>query len=241
MKQRLALLLVRLLAFARLVLTTTIVRPAKWAGRLLGRMLSPVLGAIFWLIRKLIRWILLIGILSGALYLATRYGVPSYEKPRPATLAEANLPPLSALKPIEGGLDIRPQAGVVRVALEVQRGSSDEAVTADLLAIYRWGRGYYTELKCGPDYPANMCRVGLVTVLLVGREQVVTTTGTAERYVKVLAMGLDQIQLDKLLAAPPANFEAMLEWHAAVAEATLGTGGFIRAYNPPEPFEGFRP
>jgi len=193
------------------------------------------------ILRKFFRLILLISLLGGLFTVTARYGVPSYEVPKPPRLEEAGLPPLKTLKPIPvGGLDINLKSGGVQIALELDRQANDADLTSDIIEIYRWGRGYFKPVLCGPEHPPNMCVVGYVDIVLVGREDIFTPTGQGEGYVTVVEMGLNQIQIDSLLRDPPANFDKLLEFLSQVAEKTLGTEGWIQAFDPPTPFTGFK-
>ena len=52
------------------------------------------------ILRKFFRLILLISLLGGLFTVTARYGVPSYEVPKPPRLEEAGRHPLKTLKPV---------------------------------------------------------------------------------------------------------------------------------------------
>lgn len=154
---------------------------------------------------------------------------------------DQNLPPLKSLKTIPaGGLSIDLQSGVIQIALEISRQADDADVANDIVEIYRWGRSYFKPVLCGPEHPPNLCVVGYVDIVLVGRQDIITTDGRDEGYVTIVEMGLNQIQIDRMLRHPPTDFEGLIDFQTQVAEETLGTGGWIQAFDPPLPFTGFK-
>lgn len=183
----------------------------------------------------------LLNLLALAIIVAvgfTAYG--NYQKDD-GTGADQNLPSLKSLKTIPaGGLDIDLKSGVIQIALEISKQANDADVTSDIVEIYRWGRGYFKPVLCGPEHPPNLCVVGYVDIVLVGRQDIITTDGRDEGYVTIVEMGLNQIQIDRMLRHPPTDFEGLIDFQTQVAEETLGTGGWIQAFDPPLPFTGFK-
>lgn len=157
-----------------------------------------------------------------------------------------DFPSLTALKPIPaGGFYIHPESGRIGVALQVNvtAGGNPDDLARDIVAVYRWGRDHYGPVKCGPDYPPNLCRYGEIGIILLvtvpsesfGPEGKISR----ESYAAIIEMGCDQIQIDKMLADPPADLDALDQFQAQAAQASLGTGCYAQTYDPPVPFNGF--
>lgn len=180
-------------------------------------------------------------VLVAAGVLSSRLLPPSYDKPRSVTLGEADLPPLKALKYVpEKGLDIDLKRGAILVAVELIEGTNPDDLAADFIDIYRWGRTYFSPLKCGPDYPADMCKIGVVYILVVSLEETLNREGANQGYFPVLDISLDQVQIDRMMENPPGTIDELASFHQQVVEQTQGTGGSIKVYDPPEIFNGFK-
>jgi hypothetical protein len=143
-------------------------------------------------------------------------------------------PNLSALKMVPTFLVVNPKTAEVKITLRMEKGLPMAEVTADMLATYKWGRENFEAYMCGPEYPVNMqnCVLGVVTIELVGLEDVILEDGTrAKAYMAVAEMHLDQVQVDSLLADPPVDFDGVITFHPE---------GQIEGYRPPlTPFIGF--
>lgn len=150
-------------------------------------------------------------------------------------------PKLTSLKTIPiGGLDINTENSLVQIALEISLRDNPDNFVPDIVEVYRWGRSHFKPVLCGPEHPPNLCVVGYVDIVLVGRQDIITTNGRDQGYVTIAEMGLDQIQIDRMLRHPPTDFEGLMDFQSRVAEETLGTGGWIQAFDPPMPFTGFK-
>ncbi|OGD73853.1 hypothetical protein A3A84_04050 [Candidatus Collierbacteria bacterium RIFCSPLOWO2_01_FULL_50_23] len=147
---------------------------------------------------------------------------------------DINLPRVSTMKIVETKVEDEK----VQVAIEVT--SSDEAaITADLVSLYRWGRSKFRPVKCGEEYPPELCSIGEVHIFfLAPQKDVPSTTGElVDVYRMRLEIWLDQFQIDTFLN-PSSGLTMFAEvnlFHTAAAEKN---GGGIKSTN--EIFTGLK-
>ena len=113
----------------------------------------------------------------------------------------------------------------VQVAIEID--SADEpAIVADLVTLYRWGRTKFDPIKCGEEYPPELCSIGEVHILFLKPvDDVPSTTGPVDGvYLTQLEIWLDQIQIDVMLdpSVAPTSFAELDQLHATAAEKNGG-------------------
>lgn len=150
---------------------------------------------------------------------------------------DVDLPKLSAMKIVEAKVD----DAKVQVAIEIV-ARDEPAIVADFVAIYRWGRTKFGPIKCGSEYPPELCQIGEVHIfLLTLEEDVPSPTGKpVEVYLTKLEIWLDQIQIDVRLdpTVRLSSFTEIDELHNSVARETQGTGGGAEMKN--EIFTGLK-
>lgn len=146
-----------------------------------------------------------------------------------------DLPKFSAMKIVE----VKVEDAKVQVAIEVV-GEDEPAIVADFVTLYQWGRSYFRPVKCGKEYPPNLCQIGEVHVfLLVLEKDVPSPTGEpVEVYLTKLEIWLDQSQIDAHLDPTIRSFAELDELHSRVAQETQGTGGGAEVKN--EVFTGLK-
>lgn len=146
-----------------------------------------------------------------------------------------DLPQLSAMKIVEAKVD----DARVQVAIEIVT-SDEPTIVADFVALYQWGRIKFGPVKCGKEYPVELCQIGEVHIFLLALEEdVPSPTGEpVEVYLTKLEIWLDQIQIDANLDPTIQSFAEFEEIHNSVAQETQGTGGGIETKN--EIFTGLK-
>lgn len=137
------------------------------------------------------------------------------------------LPALKTIKPVPDGLIIDLKRKEIGVALVVSSTASYDDIASDVITVYRWGREQFSPLLCGPLAPPNMCIDGRVLIYLVTPAKVPSTQGTAEVYVKVIGMWLDQQYIEVLLTNPPQTLDDLGAFHEFAYKDSLGTGAYI--------------
>lgn len=169
-------------------------------------------------------------IIAAVAFLASRYA-----SPKGLTLDQIDLPQLSAMKVVEAKVD----AARVQVAIEIV-GEDEPAIVADFVTLYQWGRTKFGPVKCGSEYPPELCQIGEVHIFLLGsQEDVPSVTGEpVEVYLTKLEIWLDQVQIDANLDPTIQSFAEFEKIHNSVAQKTQGTGGGIELVN--EIFTGFK-
>ncbi|GMR19223.1 MAG: hypothetical protein BMS9Abin34_354 [Patescibacteria group bacterium] len=182
------------------------------------------------------RLLVLIGILIVGAVVATQSPIKSYELGQ-AAVDGVELPTLRTLVPVDVLMD--PKGGRIAVALEITNRATSSGIITDVMSIYKWSRPYYQPIRCGEYYPPELCQIGITEIFLLRRSKVPVVDGTAEVYVLIMAMGLDQTQMDRLIRVIfPETLGELLGFHAQVVQETQGTGGFIQTYENPPIFQG---
>lgn len=178
--------------------------------------------------------------LAGLLViLAVGFGASRLYNPDPFDLGVegVELPRLSAFDPVDVVFDL--DNARISFALELKSTATQGPIVADILELYRWSRQHYRPVKCGDEYPPELCKYGTTQIWVLQRGQVTVVGGVAEAYQVIWAMGLDQEQIDQLLnSIPPATVSELDQFHQRAAQSTDGTGGFSQFVNPPAPFQG---
>jgi len=128
------------------------------------------------------------------------------------------------------GVPERSLPGRIAIALEIpERTPPPGGFLADLLEVYRWSRQYYLPIKCGDDYPPNLCQYGQTEIYLVSRTEFPVIGGMADVYAIRYVLFLDQEQIDNLFASGVAELmespQDLVDFHLQVAQNTQGTGG----------------
>jgi len=144
------------------------------------------------------------------------------------------------------GVPERSLPGRIAIALEIpERTPPPGGFLADLLEVYRWSRQYYLPIKCGDDYPPNLCQYGQTEIYLVGRSKMQVIGGMADVYALRYVMILDQQQIDNLFAGGVAELmegpQDLVDFHLQVAQTTQGTGGGFAAIEGLQIFPGIPP
>jgi hypothetical protein len=155
--------------------------------------------------------------------------------PPPMTMADSGIP-VPEVKYLEiADTLFEPENGRIAIALVIpERVPPTGGIIADILEVYRWSRSYYLPIKCGEDYPPEMCRIGLTEIYLIQPTTVMRRGMPIELDTLLISMGLDQIQIDKLLnGTPPETLQELFGFHEQVMQTTQSTGGYI--YQPEEP------
>lgn len=154
----------------------------------------------------------------------------SYE-PLSKNVGNIEPPALATLKVVDV---LSPKPSLVALALRIPEKSGGDLVS-DILETYRWARAKFPSvIKCGKEYPGELCDYGVVVIFLVSstHEEIPLVHSTDQGYDKVALLILDQTQIDKLLAKiPPETMQEVLEFHQKVAQETEGTGGGVKVYN----------
>jgi len=148
--------------------------------------------------------------------------------PPPPTMADSGIPVPDLTLEIADTL-FEPENGRIALALVIpERAPPSGVLIADILEVYRWSRSYYLPIKCGEDYPPEMCRVGGTEIYLIQPMTMTRRGAPVELDVLLLSVGLDQIQIDNLLkGTPPETLQELFGFHEQVMQATGNTGGFI--------------
>ena len=188
--------------------------------------------------RLLVRLLILAVILVVGGLIASQCSVKSYEPPQ-ATIANGiPAPEVRYLRIVE--ILFEPENARIAVALEIpERVPPTGGVIADIMEVYRWSRSYYLPIKCGEEYPPELCQIGITEIYLLSRSELPVVGGIADVYLVEIAMGLDQMQMDRLLnGTPPETLQELFGFHQEVAQATQGTGGYISVPENPQLFTG---
>lgn len=176
--------------------------------------------------------ILIIGVVA---FLAIR-GYQTAPKAGSSSVEASDLPELTSLV-----VETKVEPTKVQAAIVLNR-DGEEAFVADVLDIYAWGRDHFRPIKCGDEYPPNLCQIGEVhIVILIPAKGVPSTNGeSVDVYMTLVELWLDQTQIDVLFspAAIPTSFAELDEFHASVAQQTQGTGGGAEVVN--EIFTGLK-
>ena len=156
-------------------------------------------------------------------FLASR----AYDPP-PMTMADSGIPVPDLTLEIADTL-FEPENGHIALALVIpERVPPSGVIIADVLEVYRWSRGYYLPIKCGKDYPPDLCQIGQTEIYLIQPTTVTRRGAPIELDVLLLSMGLDQVQIDKLLnGTPPETQQELFGFHAQVMQETGTTGGYL--------------
>jgi len=181
--------------------------------------------------------LLLLVALGLGVLVASQNPIESYDPPRTVIQKGVEIPGLSAFEVVDYVFD--PEGGRISLALELTDRATNGGIIADLMELYRWSGEFYPPTKCGDDYPPELCKIGATDIWVLQRGQVTVVGGVAEAYEVIWVMGLDQVQIDRLLASiPPATIAEMDQFHQRVSQNTGGTGGYSQFPNPPVPFGG---
>lgn len=153
--------------------------------------------------------------------------------PKVLTSQDINLPALKN-QVAPDGVRIDLKTGSFQVAIRLnQDGQLDDSHAADMLALYHWVQEYFGEYKCGPDYPPNLCVFDKVEFLFVDATETMSEEGLPQTSLfKMVLIGLDQVQIDKLLAIDPqpTTIQALMEYLGQVAKGTNYTGVFYEEF-----------
>lgn len=172
--------------------------------------------------------IVAVGFLASRSYDAPKMTVPGTDIPAPE---------LRELQIVD--ILFEPENARIVLALEIPENPTSGGIIADIMEIYRWSRGYYLPIRCGEDYPPELCKVGTTEIYLLSRAEIRVVGGVANVYMLEIAMGLDQIQMDKLLnGTPPETLQELFGFHQEVQQATQGTGGYVFTPVSPQMFSG---
>lgn len=185
------------------------------------------------------RILVLLAVLGIAALIVSHCSVQSYGPPK-LQISGFDGPDLKTLVVVDHLVDL--EKGRIALAFEIPDDANSGGLIADVLETYRWANAHYLPVKCGNLYSPEMCRIGITEIYIVERSEVPVVGGTAETYLLKVAMGLDQIQVDRLLAAPPPETQQeLVAFHTQVDAETAGTGGYFRPITAPQIFAGFSP
>lgn len=147
----------------------------------------------------------------------------------------ADLPRLSTMKIVEAKVD----TAKVQVAIEIVN-KNEPAIVADFVTLYQWGRTKFGPVKCGKEYPVELCQIGEVHIFLLTLEEDVPSPAgpPVEVYLTKLEIWLDQIQIDTNLDPTIQSFAELDKLFNDVAQQTQGTGGGAETKN--EIFTGLK-
>lgn len=141
------------------------------------------------------------------------------------------------LPPLKGQIndvDIDLKLGEINVALVVKETDTQDDIAADMVAIYKWGRGHLPPYACGPGNPPNLCVKMWVRITLV------VSNNTGDLY-PMTTIGLDQVGLEKLAREDPQGMEKLSAFFEKVSQESNNSNISYEEYPaPPPPFEGFK-
>lgn len=147
--------------------------------------------------------------------------------PKALTNQDVDLPALKN-RVAPDGVKVNLKMASIQIALRLDpNGKLDDSHAADMLTLYRWGREYFGQPKCGPNYQPNQCVLGKVEFIFVDAKKTMSEDGLPQASLfKMFLIGLDQVQIDKLLALDPQPTTAkeLMEYLYQVGQETQGTG-----------------
>lgn len=156
--------------------------------------------------------------------------------PKALTNQDVDLPALKN-QVAPDGVKVNLKTGSIQIALLLDPdGKLDDSHAADMLTLYRWGQEYFGEYKCGPDYPPNLCVFDEVEFVFIDEVETMSEEGLPQTSLyEMFLIGLDQVQIEKLLALDPqpTTIEALMGYLNQVAIDTDGTGVFYEELDEP--------
>lgn len=135
---------------------------------------------------------------------------------------------------------------LVQIALAIPDLTSPDdelKLVADVLETYRWSQQYFQPIRCGPSYPQGLCRLGYTRIYLLVVSDVKGPGGNTKAYGIRYVLGLDQVQIEKLLKGDtPLTFNSLVSIHK---NAENEQGGEVSQISPSTPeidivFAGFK-
>lgn len=171
-------------------------------------------------LKRLLLNTLSIAVIGAVGFAAFRF----YQSGEDTASGATNLPSLTVLKPVPGGLVINEKRKEIGIAFEISQNlTSYDDIAADVVKVYRWGRERFSPLLCGPLAPPNLCVDGRVLIYLVVHYQDPLT----DARIKVMGMWLDQRYIDVLLVDQPETLDDLGAFHEYAYKDSLGTGAYL--------------
>ncbi len=158
-------------------------------------------------------------LLVAILFLAFKFYNPSGI----ATIGDS--PPLTTLELLDVQVKDSPATIVTISANLPAKGPTSQAVAADILSSYNWSRQYFRPYKCGPEYPASLCRIGVTQIIIFSTQEGACwnppNVKPCQVQIASVIFWLDQTYVERLPFGEPLTIEELIYFHQQVAQETI--------------------
>ncbi len=142
---------------------------------------------------------------------------------------QTDIPSVSFTNIVDLSIRSTSQGDRIKVALTRSGNTvNGEAFAQDILTVYKWGDTHFAPVKCGGNYPKELCKFGFVEVWLLTPLKDISKVGggKVDVYQTVIKFVLDQRQIeDELSKVDIRTVDDLVDFHQSVARETGGTGG----------------
>ena len=154
-------------------------------------------------------------VIASAGFLAYRY----YQPPDRFDAEGKELPSLMSLEL----LDVTYSPKTIEVELYLPTDAKQDDIVKDILFVYEWSWGEFQNKECGDGTMSDYCRT-VITLMFEAVAVPIKEGGEGTPFMKVAAMYLSPLQINRLLSLKVITFDQLVEFHTLTQKRYPGQG-----------------